>query len=371
MPNTIDTGKIGKLGFGYMRLPRKDGKYDHEHTIRMADAFIESGGTYFDAAYVYDGAEVALRETVIKRYPRESIQIASKLPVGSAKSAEDMEKMLATSLERLGTDYIDFYLLHGLSTKGNKKAEDLGAWDYLSGLKSKGIIRHMGFSFHGAPEELDEILTKHPEAEFTQLQINYLDWSDPEVQSARLHEIACKHNVPIIVMEPLRGGRLASEGSPIVDMLRATDPNATLASWALRYVAQLEGVFVTLSGMSSFEQVADNIATYKDLKPLSEKEHAALDEAVRILNAVPRIACTDCKYCIADCPSKINIPLLIDLYNEFLVHNTQVNMLGSYRWRCSNGGKAGDCVACRVCEEICPQKLEIVDTLCKISEMFD
>jgi len=370
MAGSIETEKIGRLGFGYMRLPMKDGKYDMEHVNKMADTFLGNGGTYFDAAYIYDGAEAALRESVIKRHPRESFQIASKLPldlVGPEMSKEDFFK---TSLDRLGADYIDFYLLHGIDSEGSTLAEKLGAWEYLAGLKASGQIRHMGFSFHGLPNELDKILTKHPETEFVQLQINYVDWDKPKVRARRLYEIACAHNIPVIVMEPLLGGKLASEDSPIAGLLREADPDASQASWALRFVAQLDGVFVTLSGMSSYEQLTDNIATYADLKPLTKDESAVIKKAVRILSGIPRIACTECNYC-KNCPSKIHIPQLIELYNDYLVHKTMTNLDGSYNWMTEGSGKARDCTACGACEKICPQKLDIIDTMAKISKLFD
>ncbi|MDR2590018.1 MAG: aldo/keto reductase [Oscillospiraceae bacterium] len=365
---SIDFDKIGKLGFGYMRLPRINGEFDEVQINKMADMFLESGGTYFDVAYVYDGAEGALRKSVIERYPREKFQVASKLPLGMVNDERTMEDLFNTSLERLGTDYIDFYLLHGINSSDH--GERLGAWDFVADLKAKGKIRHIGFSFHGHPDGLKDIFTKHPEVEFAQLQINYFDWTRPKINAKRLHEIACEFNVPIIIMEPLLGGKLASSDSPIADMFKELDPNVSLASWALRYVAELKGVFVTLSGMSNLEQLEDNIKTYADLKPLSENEHKVIDEAVKLLNSLPRIECTECNYC-KDCPQKIRIPLLINLYNDFLVHKTSTNLSGSYNWMTSGFGKAKDCTACGVCEDICPQDLEIIDTMKKISKLFD
>ena len=371
MASSIKTEKISKLGFGYMRLPRNEGVVDIEQVKKMADTFLESGGTYFDAAFVYEGAEVALRESVVLRHPRENIQIATKLNLHFVEKPEQLDEQFKTSLERLGTDYVDFYLLHGLNSATSKKAEDLGAWTYLSDLKAKGLIRHMGFSFHGPPEDLEEILSKHPEAEFVQLQINYLDWENPKVQSRRLYEIARKHDVPIIVMEPIKGGMLTGDTSPIAGLLREANPKASMASWALRYTAQLDGVFVTLSGMSTYEQLADNVATFADFKPLSGDEQKVLQKAVEIFDAVPRIACTTCRYCVNDCPQKIMIPTLIDMYNSYLVYNTTTNLDHGYRMWTRNNGKAGDCVACGVCEDICPQDLEIIETLKKVSALFD
>ena len=289
MASSIQADKIGKLGFGYMRLPYKNGVLDKEQVEKMADRFLESGGTYFDTAYVYDGAEVALRETVIKRHPRESFFVASKLPLGMVNAGRSLEYFLKTSLERLGTDYIDFYLLHGIDSGSNKLAEKYGAWDYLTNLKAQGIIRHLGFSFHGPPEDLNEILSKHPEAEFAQLQINYWDWDNPKVQARRLYEIARKFDVPVIIMEPLLGGKLASEDSPIAGLLRGENPNVSVASWGLRFIKKLDGVLTMLSGMSTYEQLDDNIKTYADLKPLSESELVVINKAVDILRGVPRI----------------------------------------------------------------------------------
>jgi len=370
MSNTIQEN-IWKLGFGYMRLPKKDGGFDMEQINAMADTFIGSGGTYFDAAYVYEGAEVALRESVIKRYPRERVQIATKINLHMANTPEQLAEQFNVSLERLGTGYIDFYLLHGINSMTNKKAEEIGAWAYLTELKAKGLIRHMGFSFHGPPEDLEEILGKHPEAEFAQLQINYFDWDNPKVNSRSLYEIARKFDVPVIIMEPVKGGMLASEASPVAGLLRGANPGAPLVSWALRFASQREGVLVTLSGMSSLQQLSENVAVFSDIKPLTEDELKILEKAVGIINAVPRIDCTTCRYCVNDCPSKIPIPFIIDVYNSFLLHKTTTNLSHGYRLWTRDGGKAGDCIACRACEDVCPQKLDIVDTLAKASALFD
>jgi len=370
MKGNINIDKIGKLGFGYMRLPRINGEFDYPQINKMADAFLESGGTYFDAAYVYDGAEVAFRESVVKRHPRDSFTIATKLPLGFVKPDYSLEDIFNTSLERLGVDYIDFYLLHGINSGGNKTAEELGAWKFVSDMKEQGKIRHIGFSFHGYCEELDEILTKHPETEFVMLQMNYFDWDRKEVNARRLHEIGCKHNVPMISMEPLFGGKLTSADSPIAGLMKKANKDVSLASWALRFVAQLEGVFVTLSGMSTYEQTLDNIETFKDLKPLNADEMSVIDEAVKILRESPRIECTSCNYC-KDCPAKIRIAILIGLYNDHLVHKTTTNLAGSYSWMTGGHGKAKDCTACGACENACPQDLPIIETMAKLSKMFD
>ena len=373
MPSTIQFDKIGKLGFGYMRLPFHDGAYDPALTSKMADAFLESGGTYFDTAFIYDESEEILRDTVIKRYPndRGKIQIATKVSMFRANTPELVKQHFDISLERLGTDYIDFYLLHGIDSKSSKKAEEFGAWEFLKELKVKGLVKHLGFSFHGAPEELDEILGKHPETEAVQLQINYLDWDDPKVQSRRLHETARKYDVPVIIMEPLRGGLLASADSPIVGLLHEANPNVSTASWAMRFASQLDGVFVALSGMSSPEQMADNIKTYEKLEPLSADEMKIIKKAVEILNSVPRIDCTSCRYCINECPSKIPITFIMQLYNDYLVHKSAINLDRPYGLSTRGGGKASTCTACKACEEICPQKIKIVDIISVAASLFD
>ena len=371
MQSSIQDEKISKLGFGCMRLPRKAGAFDMEQICKMVDAFIESGGSYFDTAYVYDGSEAAMGESLVKRYPRDKFQIATKLNLRIIQSAEEMAKQFKTSCERLRTDHIDFYLLHGINASAEEKAEKLGAWDYLKELKAKGLIGHMGFSFHGKPSELEEILSAHPEAEFVQLQINYFDWDNPKVESRRMYEIARKFDTPIIIMEPVKGGMLASEGSPTAGLLREAAPGVSMASWGFRFVSQLPGVFVTLSGMSALSQVADNVAIFKDMRLLSDDEKAILDKAVGIINSVPRIDCTGCGYCLEGCPSNIKIPNLLEIYNSYLTYNTTTNLDFQYKMWAAQGGKAGDCTNCKACEEACPQKLEIPDSLSKISALFD
>jgi len=370
MASTIQFDKIGKLGFGYMRLPKIDGKFDKAHVDKMVDEFLNSGGTYFDAAYVYDGAEVALRETLVKRYPRDKFQIATKLPVGMVNENRPLEHFIETSLERLGTDHIDFYLLHGINSKASKMAEENGAWEYFAKLKKQGVVKHIGFSFHGHPEDLNEILTKHPETEFVMPQLNYNDWDKPKVKARRIYEIAREHDVPLVAMEPLLGGKLASEDSPIAEIFHKANPNVSIASWALRFIAQLEGVFVTLSGMSTAEQMSDNVKTFTDIKPLSKDEMVLIENVIKALRSVPCIECTSCNYC-KDCPVDIPIPNLIHLYNDHLIHKTTTNLDGSYGWMTGGRGKARDCTACGACEDICPQNLEIIDTIAKVSKLFD
>jgi predicted aldo/keto reductase-like oxidoreductase len=362
---------IGKLGFGFMRLPRIGDAFDTEQINRMVDRFMSAGFTYFDTAYVYEGSEDALRKSLVERYPRERFQIATKLNLMFAKTADELPGFFETSKERLGVKYVDFYLLHGLGGPSIEKAEELKAWDYIKSLKESGEARHIGLSFHGTPEELEEIFRKHPEAEFVQLQINYLDWDSEQVQSRRVYEVARGYNIPVTIMEPVKGGLLASEASPAAELFRARDPKASPASWALRYAARLEGLITVLSGMSTYEQVADNTATFEDMKPLTDEELAAICNAADALNSVPRVPCTGCNYCAPNCPQKLAIPALMRIYSDYLVHKTAPALLHGYGFAVRAGGKAKDCIACRVCEEHCPQHIEIADTVAKLSALVD
>ncbi|MDR1299600.1 MAG: aldo/keto reductase [Oscillospiraceae bacterium] len=362
---------IGKLGFGFMRLPRKDGGFDMEQIDRMVDCFMDAGFTYFDTAYVYEGSEEALRKSLVERYPRERFQIATKLNLMFAKTAEDLPGFFNTSRERLGVDYVDFYLLHGLGGPSIEKAEELKAWDYIKTLKEKGEARHIGLSFHGTPEELESIFHNHPEVEFVQLQINYLDWESERVQSRRVYEVARAHNVPVTIMEPIKGGLLGGEASAAAKRLREYDPGASAASWALRFASQLEGLVTVLSGMSAYEHVVDNVSTFKNMKPLTAEDRGVIQEAADILNDIPRVPCTGCNYCAPNCPQKIAIPMMMNLYSDYLVYQNAAGITHGYGFATRGGGKASDCIACHVCEEHCPQHIEIADTVAKLSALVD
>lgn len=371
MADTYLGESIGKLGFGFMRLPKKDGDFDFATINRMVDLFLDAGFTYFDTAYVYQGSEKALREVLVKRHPRDRYQIATKLNLMNVEKPEDMQTQFNTSFERLGVGYVDFYLLHGLGAASSEKAEELGAWDFVKKLKEEGKVRHYGFSFHDTPECLDGILSRHPDAEFVQLQINYLDWDSADVQSRGVYETARRHRKPVVVMEPVKGGLLASEDSPIAPILRSANPGASVASWAIRFAASLDGLITVLSGMSSLGQMEDNIATVKNLKPLSPEEMEAIRRAVEVLNSTPRVPCTGCRYCVEDCPQKISIPALMDIYSSYLVHRTTANSDYRFSMATKDGGKPSACVACRTCEEHCPQHIGIADILRHMAELYE
>ena len=358
---------IPKLGFGLMRLPMKDEQIDVNQTKEMVDLFLDNGFTYFDTAYGYfEGkSEETAKAALIDRYPREKFQFATKLPPwAGAKSADEAKQMFWTSLKRTGAEYFDFYLLHNLGATRTKSFDDYGIWDYVQELKEKGLIRHVGFSFHDKADVLDDILTKHPEMEFVQLQINYGDWDSGTVQSRKCYEVARKHNKPVVVMEPVKGGTLVGLLAPeIKAVFDEADASASYASWAIRFAASLEGVVTVLSGMSSIEQMRDNISYMKDFRPLSASERAIVDKARAVLASIPSIPCTACEYCVAGCPKSIVIPKIMEALNTENVFRDQNSAKFTYSWETQFGGKGSDCIACGKCEEVCPQQINIIDSL--------
>ncbi|MCR5182361.1 MAG: aldo/keto reductase [Clostridia bacterium] len=366
-----------KLGFGLMRLPRLgEGKsrdpIDVEQVKVMVDMFIAAGGKYFDTAFIYRGSEAAIKEALCDRYPRDSYYLATKLNAAdfAAKSKEEAEAQLATSLERTGAGYLDYYLLHSLDHESIDNFDKYGIWDYVWEAKAKGLVKHAGFSFHADAELLDQILTKHPEAEFVQLQINYLDWEDPEIQSRACYEVCVKHDKPVIVMEPVKGGLLANMPEAATDIFHRADANASPASWAVRYAASLPNVEVVLSGMSSIAQMDDNLSYMKDFKPLSEEEQKVIADVMKALQEIDRIPCTNCHYCTPGCPMEIHIPEIFNVMNVYKVYGDLARARDDYTWR-PGGPKASECIKCGQCEEACPQHLPVMDLLDEIVETLE
>ena len=364
---------IKKLGFGLMRLPMIGEEIDMEQTKRMVDTFMEKGFTYFDTAYVYIGgkSEVALKEAVVDRYPRDSFQCATKLPLWDLKEPQEMEKIFQESLDRVGLEYYDFYLLHAMSAERVAKADELGAWDFMKRLKAEGRAKHIGFSFHDSAEALEDILKNHPEMEFVQLQINYADWESDSVQSRKCYEVARKYNKPVIIMEPVKGGSLATMTPEVQKLFKDANPEASIPSWAIRYCASLEGIITVLSGMSNEEQLNDNVSYMEDFQPLTDSERQVVAKAVEILNNTPTIPCTACKYCVDGCPQKINIPGVFSAMNNFTLYNNLPGAKGSYQNAVKDGGKASDCIQCGNCEAHCPQHIQIIEELKKAAATLE
>ena len=366
--------EIGKLGFGLMRLPMKGEDVDIEQTKQMVDMFMEKGFTYFDTAYVYTNgkSEAAVKVALVDRYPRESFQLATKLPAwAGAKTKEEAQNMFWTSLERTGAGYFDYYLLHNLGDNRTKTFYDFEIWDFLAEQKAKGLIKHLGFSMHDKADALDEILTKHPDMEFVQLQINYADWESATVQSGKCYEVAKKHNKPVIIMEPVKGGSLANPPEKISSIFTKANPSASISSWAIRYAASMDNLITVLSGMSNIEQMEDNLSYMKNFKPLTEDERQVIAHVQKALIETPSIPCTDCKYCIKDCPVNISIPGIFGAMNTYLIYDNLKGAKGSYGWITGSGGKASQCIACGQCESTCPQHIQIIEELQKVASVLE
>ena len=370
----IDAAKMPKLGFGLMRLPEKDGAINYDDVCKMVDKYMSAGLNYFDTAYVYHGgrSEVAARECVVKRYPRDSFYLATKLPAWELKTEEDRDRIFDIQRERAGVDYFDYYLLHSIEEGGNYNTyERLNCFEWGVKKREEGKIKHFGFSFHGSPALLEKLLDDHPEVEFVQIQLNYADWDNPVIASGRLYEILHERNIPIIIMEPVKGGTLASPVPEILDLFNAERPGASAASWALRFVGSLPGVMTILSGMSNEAQMTDNISTFTDFEPLSEKEKEVIEKAKDIMLGKPTIGCTSCRYCCDGCPQGIKIPDVFSLVNAVRVYGNDWRAKNFYNSHIAPVSRAGDCIACGQCEGVCPQHLPIIELLKAASEQFD
>ncbi|MBR1633503.1 MAG: aldo/keto reductase [Lachnospiraceae bacterium] len=354
---------VFKLGFGLMRLPKNaDGSIDVEQTSKMVDLFMEAGGTYFDTAYVYDNgeSEKAIKQALVDRYPRESYTLCTKINAWLNNPDEEATKQqFQTSLERTGAKYFDYYLLHSIKEENRHLYDDYHLWDFVKEQKAKGLIKYFGFSYHDNPQLLDEILTEHPEVDFIQLQINYADWDNPDVASRENWEVARKHGVSITVMEPVKGGRLADPIPDVKKIFDEANPDASYASWAIRYVASLDGIITVLSGMSNLAQMEDNLSYMRDFKPLSEEEQATIRRAQFALSQSDAIRCTACRYCTEGCPMQIPIPDIFLARNEQIVYGDMEKGVALYRKATEGVGKASDCIHCNQCEGACPQHLPI------------
>ena len=360
-----------KLGFGLMRLPKKGVRTDVAETKKMVDMFMEAGFTYFDTAYVYSGSEAATKKALVDRYPRDAYTLADKINAGVAPTEEFAKKEFLTSLKKTGAGYFDYYLLHDLREGSYRKYDKFHLWDFVREQKEKGLVKHYGFSYHDGPELLDKLLTEHPDVEFVQLQLNYADWENEKVKSRANYEMARKHGKSIVVMEPVKGGTLAKPNKKIEKMFREYAPDMSPASWAIRFVASLDGIITVLSGMSNTEQMQDNLSYMKDFKPLNSEEQNIIQEAQRILKKSSTIPCTACRYCVEGCPMEIPIPEIFSALNLQL-GNGQINEAKkAYLAAASEGHRASDCIECRACEQSCPQQLAITDYLKSAAEELE
>lgn len=371
-----------KLGFGCMRLPQLDPQnpksIDFKQFNQMVDTFLEQGFTYFDTAYMYhdSASESAVKEALVKRHPRDSYTIATKMPTMLLKTPEDQIRIFDEQLEKIGVDYFDYYLAHNLNTINYATAQKFNTIPFLQKKKEEGYIKKLGFSFHADAELLEQILNDYPDFEFVQLQLNYLDWESEAIQSQKCYEVARKYKKDIIVMEPIKGGTLANVPAEAEKLFRQLNPNASIASWAIRFAASQEGVQMVLSGMSNQEQLLDNLSYMKDFTPLSPKELETVFQVRDIITRNITIPCTKCRYCVEgnSCPRRIAIPDYFSLYNENQQYKHSDKALHKIYYRnlvAEGNGKASECIGCKKCERACPQHIEITKWLKEVAATLE
>lgn len=359
------------FGFGCMRLPMNGEEVDIPQVCEMVDSFITAGFNYFDTAhgYISQKSEPALREALVKRYPREKFILTNKLSNPYFKTNEEIRPLFESQLEACGVDYFDFYLMHAQNANSFKKFKECKAYETAFELKAEGKVRHVGISFHDSAEVLDQILTEYPQLECVQIQFNYIDYEDSNVQSRLCYEVCRKHNKPMIIMEPVKGGSLAGLPDEAEKVLAPFGGSS--ASFAIRYAASFEGVFMVLSGMSDTEQMNDNLSFMTDFKPLTDAEFSAIEKVTEIIKGMDVIQCTACSYCTDGCPKNIPIPSIFKIVNS----SKRYKNYGAKWWYGftvgGNRGKSSDCIECGQCESACPQKLPIIELLKKAKEELE
>ncbi|WP_295721891.1 aldo/keto reductase [uncultured Methanobrevibacter sp.] len=369
-----------KLGMGMMRLPLLDENdftnIDYEQVNKMVDTFMDAGFNHFDTAYIYhEGkSESAFKKSVVERYPRDSYKIATKMPLFIISEESQLEPIFSEQLENCGVDYFDYYMLHNVSGFTETAWKNVDLYSFIQNKKEEGFIKHIGLSTHGNAEFLEEILFTHPELEFVLLQINYLDWEDEGIESRKCLEVAKKYNKPVMIMEPYKGGFLADVPEEAEKLMKEYNPNRSIVSWAMRFVANLDAC-VVLTGASSLEQVENNIQEFNNAGPLNDEEYKILKEVSDIINSNITVNCTKCRYCVDICPANIDIAKIFDLYNKHKI-------LGREDWsqagnaylnysKLSNVGIASDCTECQSCIEECPQQINIPEVLKDVQKTFE
>ena len=364
-----------KLGFGMMRLPmieeNGEKRVDHEQVCRMVDRFLEEGFCYFDTAhgYIEEKSEIAVRECLVKRHPRESYILTNKLSGIYFETQGDILPLFEKQLEACGVEYFDYYLHHALDAEKFVKFQNCHAFEIVKGLKAEGKVRHIGISFHDKAPVLDRILTAQPEIEVVQIQFNYTDYEDPDVQARQVYEVCRRHNKTVLIMEPVRGGRLANLSARAGEVLSQLQ-GGSQASYAVRFAACFEGVAMVLSGMSSLEQMEDNLSYMKDFRPLEEREFDVIWQVAEVLRQEKLIGCTACRYCVEGCPGKISIPEVLECINDRYQDKIE-EAAQKYAAYTNAGGKASGCIACTACEKICPQHIPISKLMKKAVRVFE
>lgn len=361
-----------KLGFGFMRLPMTDGEIDLPQTCRMVDAFLNAGFNYFDTAhgYLQGKSELALKECLTRRYPREAYILTDKLTGDFFKTQADIRPFFESQLEACGVDYFDFYLMHAQGAGNYPHFRECRAYETALELKAEGKIRHFGISFHDTAQVLEQILTDYPQIEVVQIQFNYVDYDDPAVQSREVYEVCRRFHKPVIVMEPVKGGNLVNlpeKAQLILDELHGGSP----ASYAIRYAAGFEGMGMVLSGMSSMEQMEDNISYMRSFQPLSKRELEAIGKVREVFRGMNLIPCTACRYCVDGCPMHISIPDLFAVMNTKQIYHDWNADYYYGQVHTKTGGKASACVKCGKCEQACPQHLPIRELLTDVAREFE
>lgn len=363
------------LGFGMMRLPKveKDGKEEivYDKISEMVDYFLDHGFNYFDTAHGYHQtfSEVAVNKCLSSRHSRDEYILTNKLTAMYIDKNEDIEPFFMNQLKTCGVEYFDNYLIHSVTKNNYDKYVKCGAFEVVKSLKDRGFIKHIGMSFHDSAELLEKILKEHEEIEMVQIQFNYIDFNDKIVQSKACYDVCRKYKKDIIIMEPVKGGKLANlpkDARNIIEDLNG----GSMASYAIRFASSFDGVRMVLSGMSSLDEMKDNVAYMEDFKKINDKEMEAIDKVIEILNAIDIIPCTTCEYCLEGCPQNILIPSMISILNQKKMYET-ANFEHNYDLATRQNGKASECIECGNCESVCPQHIEIIDALKEVVEKVE